>query len=73
VAGAVHDIEHVPNQDQAAVPIGIYLAVVGNNLAEATQGVRANADDTQDLQIVEEIWSTPPVPYTGQTFPLNKR
>ncbi|RLM86579.1 hypothetical protein C2845_PM04G10870 [Panicum miliaceum] len=64
----VGDIEHVPNQEPAAVSICNYLAVDGNNLAETTQDVQANADNTQELAIVEEIWSTPPVPYTGQIF-----
>jgi hypothetical protein len=39
--GAVHDIEHVPNQEPAAVSddtvsVGNNLADVGNNLAENT-------------------------------------
>ena len=66
--GAVHDIEHIPEQDPSVFPVGNYLATVGNNVDEAAQNVQVNDENTQDLQVVEEIWSTPPVPYIGQTF-----
>ena len=64
----MHDIEHIPEQDPSVFPVGNYLATVGNNVDEAAQNVQVNDENTQDLQVVEEIWSTPLVPYIGQTF-----
>jgi len=47
--GAVHDIEHVSEQDPSVFPVGNYLAAVGNNVDEAAQNVQVNDENTQDL------------------------
>ncbi|RLM70027.1 hypothetical protein C2845_PM17G06130 [Panicum miliaceum] len=68
--GAVHDIEAAPDQQSVAAIGGGGATHVGNLGAVAndlTEDVPTNADSSQIVE-VEEIWSTPPVPYTGQTF-----
>jgi len=64
---AVHNIEPSPNQQNPVVINGaaaddVNLGAAGNNL---TEDVPTNS---QDVEVVEEIWSTPPVSYTGQMF-----
>ena len=44
-------------------------ATVDNcNLAEKPEDVQTIADSTIGVADVEEVWSTPPIPYTGQIF-----
>ena len=44
-------------------------AIVDNcNLAENTEDVQIIADTTTGVADVEKVWSTPPIPYTGQIF-----
>jgi len=64
---AVHNIEPSPNQQNPVVINGaaaddVNLRAAGNNL---TEDVPTNS---QHVEVVEEIWSTPPVSYTGQMF-----
>ena len=46
-------------------PNGDDIGVVGNNI---TEDAPTMVDNTQDVAVAEDIWSTLPVPYTGQTF-----
>jgi hypothetical protein len=66
--GQVHHIVHV--SDQRALPaLGDVEAAIGNyNIAENLEDVQNIADNTQGIADVEENWSTPPVPYSGQAF-----
>ena len=46
-------------------PNGDDIGAVGNNI---TEDAPTMVDNTQDVAVAEDIWSTLPVPYTGQTF-----
>ena len=46
-------------------PNGDDIGAVGNNI---TEDAPTMVDNTQDVAVAEDIWSTSPVPYTGQTF-----
>ena len=46
-------------------PNGDDIGAVGNNI---TEDATTMVDNTQDVAVAEDIWSTLPVPYTGQTF-----
>ena len=68
VQGAVHDIAQGPEQ-QVLPALGSVEAAVGNyNIAENPEDVQTIVDNTQEIADVDEVWSTPPVPYTGQAF-----
>ena len=62
---AVHDI--VQSLEQQVLPsLGSVEAAVGNyNKAENLEDVQTIVDNTQEIADVDEVWSTPRVPYTG--------
>jgi len=63
-AKTVHDTEHAAVSNNEG-PNGDGIGAIGNNIAEDAPTM---VDNTQDVAVAEDIWSTPPVPYNGQTF-----
>ena len=63
-AKTVHDTEHAVVSNKEG-PNGDGVGAVGNNI---TEDAPTMVDNTQDVAVAEDIWSTSPVPYTGQTF-----
>ena len=66
--GAVHDIVQFADEQDVPALDSIEAAVGCCNLDENPEDVQTIADNTQGVAGLEEIWSTPPVPYTGQIF-----
>ena len=66
--GLVHDILQVTDQ-QVLLALDNVEAAVGNcNVAEKPEDVQTITNNTQGVEDMEEVWSTPPIPYTGQIF-----
>ena len=63
--GGEHDIAQVTGHQ---VLINVEATVDNCNLAEKPEDVQTIADSTTGVVDVEEVWSTPPIPYTGQIF-----
>ena len=63
-AKTVHDTEHAAVSNNEG-PNGDDIGAVGNNI---TEDAPTMVDNTQDVAVAEDIWSTLPVSYTGQTF-----
>ena len=71
--GAVHDIEHIPEQDPSVFPVGNYLATVGNNVDEAAQNVQVNDENTKICKLWKRSGQHLQCHTLGKHFPLNKR